>query len=30
MSASLPNDTPPNDPLPRLLAGPLQRRADPE
>ncbi|MGV8611010.1 hypothetical protein ACV347_30280, partial [Pseudomonas aeruginosa] len=32
MSASLPNDTPPNDtlPLPLVLAGPLLRRAEPE
>ncbi|VTQ03915.1 isoleucyl-tRNA synthetase [Pseudomonas aeruginosa] len=30
MSASLPNDTPPNDSLPLVLAGPLLRRAEPE
>ena len=30
MSASLPNDTPPNDTLPLVLAGPLLRRAEPE
>ncbi|WP_256660702.1 hypothetical protein, partial [Pseudomonas sp. 3PA37B6] len=29
MSASLPNDTPPNDSLPLGLAGPRLRRAEP-
>ncbi|MCT1278476.1 alkaline phosphatase family protein, partial [Pseudomonas aeruginosa] len=29
MSASLPNDTPPDEALPLVLAGPLLRRAEP-